>query len=211
MVFQLLIAGGPFMFATLGTSLVALGVFISKVIFLWGRGAVRKELLEQVLAYVEGNDMTKALRVCGADDSPLGRVLKAALQRGNRSEREIRRAVEGVALVEVPRIKGGTVYLPQLSNLATLFGLIGTIHGLIISFSGAGGENAATRQAMLSKGISVAFYNTFFGLAVATLLVVLYLTLLTKTNATMALMEKSTSQVVDSILWFRERGGRQSA
>ena len=203
---KLLLAGGPFMFATLGVSLLALAIFFQKVYFLWGKGSTKRNLLPQVMGYVEQRDIPTALRAVGGDASPMSRVLKAALQRANRSEREIRRAVEGVALEEIPRIKGGTVYLPQLSNLATLFGLIGTIHGLIISFGGAGSENAATRQANLSLGISIAFYNTFFGLTVATFSVVLYLVLLTKTNATMALMEKSASTVVDNILWFRDQG-----
>ena len=198
------------MFATLSVSFVTVAITIYKTLFFLGKGKTNKHLLPQVLSYLEANDVTKALRAVGADDSPMGRVLKAALQRANRSEREIRRAVETVALEEIPRVKGGTVYLPQLSNLATLFGLIGTIHGLILSFSGAGGESAAARQAALSLGISIAFYNTFFGLSVATLSVVFYLGLLTVTNKSMALMEKAAATVVDSILWFRE-GGRRSA
>ena len=207
--FKLLLAGGPFMFATLGTSLIAVAIFVAKAAFLFGKGSVNKNLLAQVISYIEGNDMAKALRACAADDSPLGRILKAALQRANRSEKEIRRAIEGVAVEEIPRIKGGTVYLPQLSNLATLFGLIGTIHGLIISFSGAGAESAAQRQAILSQGISIAFYNTFFGLSVATLTVVLYLILLTRTNGIVALMDKSAVAVIDSIIWFRDGGRKQ--
>ena len=205
---RLLLAGGPFMFATLTVSLVTVAIFIWKIIFLWGRGATKRTLLPQVLTYIEANDVTRALRLCSADESPMGRVLKAALQRANRSEKEIRRAVEGVALEEIPRIKGGTVYLPQLSNLATLLGLIGTIHGLIISFQGAGAESAATRQAVLSQGISIAFYNTFFGLVVATISVIFYLVLLTRTNGIMALMERSASTVVDSILWYRDQSRR---
>ena len=133
----------------------------------------------------------------------------AALVRADRSEKEIRRSVEAAALEEVPKVKSLTVYLPQLSNLATLFGLIGTIHGLIVAFQGAGSENAATRQAILSQGIAIAFYNTFFGLIVATMGVVFYLVLMGKTNTTLAQMEQSAAAVVDSILWKREAGERE--
>ena len=202
--FELLKAGGPFMYATLTVSLLSLAIFIWRIMVLWGPRAARPALLHKVQEYLQGNDVTKALRLVANDDSPLGRVMKAALMRANRSEREIRRAVEGVALEEVPKVRGATVFLPQLSNLATLLGLIGTIHGLIIAFQGAGSENAATRQAVLSKGISIAFYNTFFGLVVATISVVFYLILLARTNAALALIEKSSSTVVDSILWYRD-------
>jgi biopolymer transport protein ExbB len=210
--FRLFLAGGPFMFATLAISLVTVAIFLWRVMYLWGKAGTSKSMLMQVVTYVETNEVSKALRIVSGDDSPTGKVFKAALQRANRSEREIRRAVESVALEEIPSIRGATVYLPQLSNLATLCGLIGTIHGLIIAFQGAGSENAATRQAILSQGISIAFYNTFFGLVVATIGIVFYLILIARTNSTLAMMERSASQVIDSILWFRDQGGgRRSA
>lgn len=210
----LLLAGGPFMFATLGVSLVTLAIFIWRAMALWGRESTPRSMLSQVLGYTEHGDWSRALQLCASSRSPMGKLLSAAIRRADRSEREIRRAVESAALEEIPKVKNGTVYIPQLSNLATLFGLIGTIHGLIISFQGAGAENAATRQAVLSQGIAIAFYNTFFGLSVATTAVVLYLVLIAKTNATVAFIEQSVATVIDSILWYRsgdddrpERGG----
>jgi biopolymer transport protein ExbB len=206
--FDLMMMGGPFMFATLAVGWLALSIFVRRVWFLWGRGACRQDLVPQVISLIETNDIPAALRLCGADMSPLGQLLKAALQRANRSEKEIRRAVEGAALQQLPRLKGSTIYLPQLSNLATLCGLIGTIHGLIISFQGASSAGAASRQAALSRGISIAFYNTYFGLAVATVSVVLYLLLLRRTNSTLTLLEQSAADAIDSILWFRDASRR---
>ena len=205
---DLLLMGGPFMFATLAVGCGALFIFVRRALFLWGRGACRQALVPQVIGLIEINDIPQALRLCGADPSPLGQILKAALQRANRSEKEIRRAVEGIALQELPRLRGSTAYLPQLSNLATLFGLIGTIHGLIISFGGASSGAAATRQAALSRGISIAFYNTYFGLSVATAAVLLYLLLLRRTNNALQLVEQSAAQAIDSILWFRDASRR---
>ena len=159
--------------------------------------------------YAEQRSFGKALHLCNAAGGSLGRILAAAFTRADRAEKEIRRGVETVALEEIPKVKAGTVFLPQLSNLATLFGLIGTIHGLIIAFQGAGSENAATRQAILSQGIAIAFYNTFFGLCVATMSIVFYLLLISKTNATLAFMEQSTASVIDAILWHRDDHSEQ--
>jgi biopolymer transport protein ExbB/TolQ len=201
---RLLLAGGPFMFATLAVSLTIVGIALWRAFFLWARAGASPAVLGQVLAHLEAGEVTHAVRLAGSDPSPLGKVMLGALKRANRTEREIRRAVEAVALEEIPRVRGATVYLPQLSNLATLCGLIGTIHGLIVAFGGAGSENAATRQAVLSQGISIAFYNTFFGLMVATIAIVFYLLLLAKTNSALALMERSAASVIDSILWYRD-------
>ncbi|KAK1548134.1 hypothetical protein Q3G72_023118 [Acer saccharum] len=201
---RLLLAGGPFMFATLAVSVITVAIFIWRCIYLWGRAKVSYTMLGQIVGHLEAGEVTQALRLAGSDQSPLGKVLLGALKRANRTEREIRRAVETVALDEIPRVRGATVYLPQLSNLATLCGLIGTIHGLIIAFQGAGSENAAARQAILSQGISIAFYNTFFGLSVATVTIVFYLVLLAKTNSVLGLIERAAASVIDSILWYRD-------
>jgi biopolymer transport protein ExbB/TolQ len=132
-------------------------------------------------------------------------MIHAALTRANRSEKEIRRAVETQAVPELARFRKGTASLPQLSNLATLLGLLGTIHGLIISFSGMQGVDAAARQAALSKGVAVAFYNTFFGLTVATTTVVAYLIISSKQGRDLTKMEHLTAQVIDQLLTSPER------
>jgi biopolymer transport protein ExbB len=202
---ELLLAGGPFMFATLVVSIVVLLIFAGRMGFLYTRGGRLNVLAAQVSALVEKNRVKEALRLCASDaSSPLARVLQPILQRANRSERDLRRAIEAAALEEVPRVKGSTVFLPQLSNLATLLGLIGTIHGLIVAFRGAGGEGAVMRQEALSRGIAIAFYNTFFGLLVATLGIVFYLVLLAKTNAVLALMERTAARTLDALLSGRD-------
>jgi len=211
--FTLLLAGGPFMFATLTTSIIVVAIFIWRAVFLFGKTGSGKYLRTQVIGFVENGSYAEAIQLCTAKNSPLARILKAALMRANRTEKEIRRAVEAVALEEIPRVKSGTVFLPQLSNLSTLFGLIGTIHGLIIAFGGAASEDAATRQAILSQGIAIAFYNTFFGLIVATTGIVFFLLLMGRTNSALAIMEQAASAVIDAILSQRDRahanvGGR---
>ena len=100
--------------------------------------------------------------------------------------------------------------MPQLSNIATLFGLIGTIRGLIISFSGVAGGDAATRQAMLSQGISIAFYNTFFGLTVAVVIIVFYMFILGRQNRVLADMELGSAKLIDRLLLQHSIGRDQA-
>ncbi len=202
---KLLLAGGPFMFATLTVSILTLAIFIWRLIFFLGKTSSSRYMLNSVVEMVEAQKISKAIQTLSASTSPLALVLTAALMRANRPEKELRRGVETAALKEIQRLKSGTVYLPQLSNLATLLGLIGTIHGLIIAFQGAGSESVGTRQQFLSQGIAIAFYNTFFGLVTATIGIICYLVLLPQMNNALALMEQSASKVIDTILVVRER------
>ena len=208
---ELLKSGEPFLFANIGVSLVALSIIFQRFHTLWVKlGMSVDELLEQVIGFVESGSFSKAIQVCNAKEHPLCEIFKAALNRANRSEREIRRAVEVAAITELPRIKKGTGYMPQLSNIATLLGLIGTIRGLIISFSGVAGGDAATRQAMLSQGISIAFYNTFFGLTVAVVIIVFYMFILGRQNRVLADMELGSAKLIDRLLLQHSIGRDQA-
>jgi biopolymer transport protein ExbB len=209
-VIKLLLAGGPFMFATLAVSIVCVAIFITRMIFLFTKASKGELLRAQVMQFLEERNYRNAIRVVSGNDSPLGKVLSAALVRANRTEKEIRRAVEAAAIEEIPKVRGSTVYLPQMANLATLLGLIGTIHGLIIAFEGAGAESAAVRQEVLSQGIAIAFYNTFFGLVVATMGTVFYLVLLARTNQVLGQVERGAATVIDSLLWTRDQNKKSA-
>jgi len=197
---ELLLAGGMFMFGILATSLVAVGIIAQRVYTLWLGFRINVETLrDKVLAHVDDGDYGKAAQLCDGKH-PLQRMMLAAIERANRGEKEIRRSIETCAVTELARFRRGTAALPQISNLATLLGLLGTIHGLIISFSGMQAVDAAARQAALSKGVAVAFYNTFFGLTVATVTVVAYLVISAKQGREMTRMEAASSALVDRLI-----------
>jgi len=198
---ELLKSGEPFLFANIIVSLVALSITFQRTHALWFKfGRSVEDLLKDIFAQVEAGSFARALQLTNSTDHPINSVLKAALLRANRPEKEIRRAVEVAAIAEMPRLKRGTGYMPQLSNIATLFGLIGTIRGLIISFGGMSGGDPATRQAMLSEGISIAFYNTYVGLTVAVLIIIAYMMILGKQNKLMASMELGSAKLMDQLL-----------
>jgi biopolymer transport protein ExbB/TolQ len=205
---DLLNSGGVFMYGILIASLITLSVIVQRAYSLWFAFRLNMEDLgNRVVAHVDRAEYGRAVQLCGGTH-PLQKMLVAALLRANRSEKEIRRALETEAVTQLARFRRGTSSLPQLSNLATLLGLLGTIHGLIISFSGMQGVDAAARQAALSKGVAVAFYNTFFGLTVATVSIVGYLIVAAKQGTEMTKMEATMAKVVDHILLSPEAARR---
>jgi biopolymer transport protein ExbB/TolQ len=72
------------------------------------------------------------------------------------------------ALVDVtPELKKRVAVLWSLANIGTLIGLLGTVTGLIKTFSSLGIGNPADRAKTLSDGISEAMNNTAVGLGIA--------------------------------------------
>jgi hypothetical protein len=70
-------------------------------------------------------------------------------------------------LEQSPLVTRRIPMLFPLANIATLFGLIGTISGLIKSFSALSSASPEQKAQILAIGISEAMYNTAFGLLIA--------------------------------------------
>lgn len=193
--------GGPFMYVILLVSVVSLSMIIHKAYQLWFKCRLAEdELTGAVYNQIEANNYTRAIQYCNSKLHPLTAILKAALLRANKSEKEIRRAVEVAAAQEIPRFKRGISFLPHMANIATMIGLLGTIRGLIIAFSGMEGGDAVKRQEALSTGIALAFRATFFALSVAVVLVFAFVILNGKQNRILERMEHAVTSIVDMIV-----------
>jgi biopolymer transport protein ExbB len=107
------------------------------------------------------------------DNSALGEVLASGMRMLNSnphcSEEELRSTMEGVGRQVAHRLER---YLPAIATIASaapLLGLLGTVIGMIEIFGAqsSGGAAGGGNPAQLAHGISVALYNTAFGLMVA--------------------------------------------
>lgn len=122
----------------------------------------------EVQKYILANDLDGAIRLCnGAGKAALPKVIKAGLQRASRTEEQIQNAIDASSLEVIPKLERRLPYLALIANIATLFGLLGTITGLIKSFGAIALADPAQRQAILGVGISEAMNATAFGLVTA--------------------------------------------
>ena len=122
----------------------------------------------EIQKYILANDLDGAIRLCnGAGKAALPKVIKSGLQRASRNEEQIQNAIDATSLEVIPRLERRLPYLALIANIATLFGLLGTITGLIRSFGAIALADPSQRQAILGKGISEAMNATAFGLVTA--------------------------------------------
>lgn len=160
--------GGVFMYfiAVVGVAVIGLAVARARAVFF---GQVQAApLLQKFEESVLSGDMQGVIRECDAyQKSPVCRVVKAAAIRVGRDEEHIGYALRAVMNEENPKTTKGLAELPLLANVATLFGLLGTITGLVLSFKSMAGLDPTERQQMLARGISEAMNCTASGLLVA--------------------------------------------
>jgi biopolymer transport protein ExbB len=201
-VFKTLSQGGVMMFINLGVSVSAVSVVLLRVYQLWFQYRMSMNAFaDSIVASVDQGNYANAVQIASQKAShPLGAIMKDILLKADKSDKEIERAYEASATRELPRLKRFSSYLPQAGNLATLIGLLGTIQGLIEAFGGATAEDAAQRQQVLAKGITVAFYNTFFGLAIAVFCALTYIVINGRQGMMIETMENALNRVRDRIM-----------
>lgn len=160
--------GGFFMYLNVLCSAATIAIVVERMIFLLGKSSVNAPaFLEQIRKLVAANNVDRAVKLCQATEAPVARVARAGLQRLPKGEVAFSTAIEETMADVTPDLKKRIAALWSVANIATLLGLLGTISGLIRSFAAVGSASPEQRQALLSKGISEAMYNTAFGLAIA--------------------------------------------
>ena len=85
----------------------------------------------------------------------------------------IQKAIEESTALELPSMEQNLPVIATISTLGTLFGLLGTVLGMIRSFAALANAGAPDSVA-LSTGISEALVNTALGIATGALAIISY-------------------------------------
>ena len=138
--------------------------------------------MNEIQRYILSNDIQGAIRVCSGSLAALPKVLKSGLKRSDERPELIQNAIDATALEVIPKVELRLNYLQMIANISTLMGLLGTIQGLMESFSAVAAADPAQKAELLALGISKAMNTTFLGLCAAITIMVLHTFLSTKSD-----------------------------
>ncbi|MEO8440712.1 MAG: MotA/TolQ/ExbB proton channel family protein [Spartobacteria bacterium] len=155
--------GGPIMWPILIISIVALTVVIERC-FWWGARWFRRDpkRVEKVFTAIETGDVNEASKLARGSRDPVLRMLWNGL---NHQHASLQGALQVAAGIEIKRAGRFLMVMDTLVTLAPLLGLLGTITGLIKSFSFLGNEELAVQA--VTGGIAEALIATACGLGLA--------------------------------------------
>lgn len=162
------------------------------------------DMLHPVLA--EG-DFDKAREMVNDDNSAISQMLSMGLARQGavRRREDIEIAMEESLMEIIPQLEKRTPYLALLSNVATLFGLLGTIMGLISAFGAVSTASPAEKASLLAASISEAMNCTAFGIMSAIPLLLLHARLMTTTGQIVNGMEMASAKALNAVSTFSKR------
>ncbi len=151
--------GAPFMYAIALALALGLAVGIERVWLLWFRWSVDQAAILEGMGTPESYDLASAVA-----HTPLASIVEAGTQA--QSADQAWDVMGSAAVLVETRVRDKISTLMMVGNVATMLGLLGTVYGLIMAFSGLDDASAVERSARLSEGIATAMATTAWGLLV---------------------------------------------
>jgi biopolymer transport protein ExbB len=188
--------GGIIVPILIGTLLTVLTFVVERFLTVTkasGTGSIA-EFVRKVQYNLANKDVDKAIAECDKQKGSVGSVMKAGLRKykemisntdldTEQKVLNIQKEVEEATALELPMLEKNLVFLSTIASIATLMGLLGTVMGMIRSFSSLGEAGGAEASAKLSVGISEALYNTALGIGTSAISIVFYNIFTTRIDA----------------------------
>lgn len=163
--FAIIQAAGWPIWPLLLASVLAVAFIIERAIALRRSKVVPEGLLQSIVAEYRQGGASEEMIARVAKHSPLGRVLSAGLRNVKSSREAMKEAIEEAGRGVTHELERFLTSLGTIASIAPLMGLFGTVVGMIEIFGSTTAAGSNPQQ--LAHGISVALYNTGFGLLIA--------------------------------------------
>lgn len=175
-----------------------------------GRGSLAT-FLKNVQKNLGNNDLENAIQVCDQQRGSLATIIKAGLERFQNLQREskhleaekqmaeVQRAIEEATALEMPILEKNLIAMSTIASIATMFGLLGTVIGMIRAFRALAQQGGSPDAIQLSIGISEALINTALGLFAAIVGIVAYNFFVNKVDNFTYMIDEASYDVVQTL------------
>jgi biopolymer transport protein ExbB len=164
-VFTLIEAAGWPIWLLIIASLVAVTLITERAIFLRSKNIAPPKLLDEVVQELKQRGVSQQMLTKLSEGSPLGKVFAAGLKNIKSAPEVMKESIEEAGRSAAHDLERFLTSLGTIASISPLLGLFGTVIGMIEIFGSQNAGGAAPTE--LAHGISVALYNTAFGLIVA--------------------------------------------
>ncbi len=195
--FSIIQAAGWPIWPLLFASVVAVALIIERSTALRRPKIVPPGLLQSVVAEFRQSGMTDAQLARLEAHSPLGRVLAAGLRNARSSRDVMKEAIEEAGRGVAHELERFLTSLGTIASISPLLGLFGTVVGMIEIFGSP--TSSGNNPQALAHGISVALYNTAFGLIIAIPSMIFYRHFRALVDGFLVEMEQEAVKLVETL------------
>ncbi|HEY6191778.1 MAG TPA: MotA/TolQ/ExbB proton channel family protein [Bacteroidota bacterium] len=175
-----------------------------------GRGSLAT-FLKNVQRSLATGDTEAAIQACDQQRGSMANIIRAGLERwqnmtrdakGMEAEKqmaEVQRSIEEATALEMPILEKNLIAMSTIASIATMFGLLGTVIGMIRAFRALAAQGGAPDAIQLSIGISEALINTALGLFAAIVGIVAYNFFVNKVDNFTYMIDEASYDVVQTL------------
>lgn len=202
--------GGIWMIPLAICSIWGLAVIIVKFTTLTMASVKTKRLLGQVDQFMQEKNIQGAVELCEETKGPVAAILLAGLRKVKDGSERVLKAIENTGTIELSFLERGIVTLATLSNVAPMFGFLGTVTGMINAFAAIEKLGEVSPQAV-AGGIKEALITTASGLAIAIPIQIFHNYFVTRVDRLILDMEESSQQIVETVIALEDEAANAPA
>lgn len=159
--------GWFFSLVFLALSFTTVALFVMNLLTARRENVIPAGLVEGFEGHLNEKRYQEAYEMAKADESFLGLVLSAGLEKLQTGYEQAVEAMQEVGEEENMKLEHRLSYLGLVGTIAPMIGLFGTVVGMVDSFRTIAGSATTPKPAELAEGISKALFTTLLGLAIA--------------------------------------------
>ena len=173
--FQFVTGGGVVGYIIIALSVLAVALVIDLVLRMKRDRTFPEQLVRHAMELAEQGRAGEILSMSKASDTLFGRIIGGALDRGRYGIEVVRQEVQQIGEKEIFKLRNRVAQIGVIATAGPMLGLLGTVIGMINSFSVLGESKNAARPDELAAGISLALITTCQGLVLAVPLIFVHM------------------------------------
>ena len=182
-------------------SIILLWFTVDRMVVLRRGRVIPRPFVQRFLRLLENGELEQdeALEVCHENQSPVSQVFAHAVRKWGKSAVEVEQAVIDGGERQVTELRRNLRILLGVHTITPMLGLLGTVWGMLDSFSQIATAGAMGRTDQLASGIALALVATVAGLTISIPALTLYIYFSGKVDALVTEIDEVSQRVVHCI------------
>jgi biopolymer transport protein ExbB len=193
---ELVQRGGPMTWLILLSSLLALIIFLERLLHLHRVQIKAGDFLTGIINILKRQNIVEAISMCDETPGPVARIVRSAILRHDEGKASLLRAVEISGYDEIPRLERNLPLLATLAQLTPLMGLLGTVLGMMQMLVAIEQKTPLVHVGDLAGGLWQALISTAVGLATAILAYAGHSFLIGRVESIVLDMERASGEII---------------
>ncbi len=196
-ILDLMLKGGFMMVPLLVLSIIAVSIFIERMLSIRGASKIPNQFIDNIKNLVTNGDINGARLLCAQTDSPVAKMIEKGISRIGSPLKNIEVSIENVGKIEIYKLEKNLSLLATISGAAPMIGFLGTVTGMIQAFISIAQEEGSVSPKLLSAGIYEAMITTAAGLMVGIVAYLGYNYLVARVQKVVHKMEYTSVDFID--------------